>query len=706
MPASISKEDYVSADGKEGTNMDTLCINTIRTLVMDAIQKAGSGHPGAAMSMAPVAYTLWQNMMVYDSADPLWPNRDRFVLSIGHASMLLYALIHLAGIKEVCHKTVIDQPALTIEDLRQFRQLGSRTPGHPEYGHTTGVETTTGPLGAGCATSVGMAVARDWLATRYNRPHYPLFDHTVYVLCGDGDMMEGVTSEAASFAGHHGLGGLVWIYDANKISIEGSTDLTFTESVAERFKAYGWQVLTLENANNTQTFLTLLKQAQAEKTRPTLIIVHSVIAWGAPHKAGKASAHGEPLGEEEIRATKQGLGWSAESHFFVPDGVLSHMQAGMGARGRQAHRVWKVLLDCYTTEYPREAAELLDIFNGVIPKGWDSDIPVFTADKTGEATRVSSGTVLNAIANNLPWLLGGSADLAPSTKTWLNGQGVFKAVDCKKDEKDGELCHVGRNIHFGVREHAMGAMANGMALYGLRPYVGGFLIFSDYMKASIRLSALMSLPVIYIFTHDSIGVGEDGPTHQPIEQLTQLRAIPRLITLRPADANEVAEAWRVLITYKDGPVALVLSRQNLPILDRNRYASASGVTRGGYILASSTACPRVIIIASGSEVQLAIGAYEALMSENIPARVVSMPSWELFEAQSAEYRNNVLPPSVSGRVVVEAASALGWERYAGDKGEIIALREFGASAPGKQLFQHFGLTQEAVLAAARKQARQ
>ncbi len=701
----VSEDYHVSARKEEDTNMDIVCINTIRTLVMDSVQKAGSGHPGAAISMAPIAYTLWQNMMVYDCDDPLWPNRDRFVLSIGHASMLLYALIHLAGVKDVCHKTVVDQPALTIEDLRQFRQLGSRTPGHPEYGHTTGVEITTGPLGAGCASSVGMAVARDWLATRYNRSRYPLFDHTVYVLCGDGDMMEGVTSEAASFAGHYRLGGLVWIYDSNKISIEGSTDITFTESIAERFKAYGWQVLTLDDANDTQTFLNLLKQAQAEKTCPTLIIVHSVIAWGAPRKAGKASAHGEPLGEEEIRAAKQGLGWPIESHFFVPDGVLSHMQAGIGARGRTAHKAWEELWACYTAEYPRESAELLHIFNGTLPEGWDSDIPVFSPDKTGEASRVSSGNVLNAIANHLPWLLGGAADLAPSTKTWMNGQGVFKALHCKKGEESGETPLIaGRNIHFGVREHAMGAMANGMALYGLRAYVGGFLIFSDYMKASIRLSALMNLPVAYIFTHDSIGVGEDGPTHQPIEQLIQLRATPRLITLRPADANEVAEAWRVLITHKDGPVALVLSRQNLPILDRTRYASASGVARGGYILASSEECPRVIIIASGSEVQLAVSAYETLTDENIPARVVSMPSWELFETQSAEYRNAVLPPSVSGRVVVEAASALGWERYAGAQGEIIALREFGVSAPGKQLFQHFGLTYEAVLAAARKQA--
>ncbi|MBR2123588.1 MAG: transketolase [Acetobacter sp.] len=698
----VSNDCHISAMNGEDTKMDSLCINTIRTLVMDAVQKAGSGHPGAAMSMAPVAYTLWQKAMVYDPTDPLWPNRDRFVLSIGHASMLLYALIHIAGIKAVSHKTVTDQPALTLEDLRQFRQLGSRTPGHPEYGHTTGVETTTGPLGAGCATSIGMAVARDWLATRYNRPDYPLFDHTVYVLCGDGDMMEGVTSEAASFAGHHRLGGLVWIYDSNKISIEGSTDLTFTESVAERFYAYGWQVLTLEDANDTETFSTLLKQAKAEKTRPTLIIVSSVIAWGSPRKAGKASAHGEPLGEEEIRATKQELGWPVESHFLVPDGVLPHMQAGMGARGHAACKVWKALLERYKAQYPHEAEELSAIFNGTLPKGWDADIPVFSPHKTGEASRSSSGTVLNAIANHLPWLLGGSADLAPSTKTWLKGQDSFKATHSQ--EAYVKEAHVSwRNIHFGVREHAMGAIANGMALYGLRPYVGGFLIFSDYMKASIRLSALMTLPVVYIFTHDSIGVGEDGPTHQPIEQLVQLRAIPRLITLRPADANEVVEAWRMLITHKNGPVALVLSRQNLPVLDRTHYASASGLAQGGYVLASSTECPRVILIASGSEVHLAVSVYESLIAEGIPARVVSMPSWELFEAQSVEYRNAVLPPSVSGRVVVEAASALGWERYAGLQGEIIALREFGASAPGDQLFQHFGLTHEVVLAAARRQ---
>lgn len=696
LPSPAYAPEGVSSGAARNATLDMTCINTMRTLVMDAVQKANSGHPGAAMSMAPVAYTLWQNVLRYDPADPLWPNRDRFVLSIGHASMLLYTLIHLAGIRQVRDGKVTAEPALSVADLEQFRQLGSKTPGHPEYGHTTGVETTTGPLGAGCATSAGMAMAEKWLAARYNRPGFELFNHAVYTLCGDGDMMEGVTSEAASLAGHLKLGNLIWIYDSNRISIEGSTDVAFTENVAERFAAYGWQVLDLPDANDTATLQTLLTQARAETGRPTLIIAHSVIAWGAPHKAGKASAHGEPLGVEEVRETKKALGWPEDSQFLVPDGVLDHMQAGIGARGGAERARWYALFDAYRAAHPDEAAELDAIFARTLPTGWDEALPVYPASAKGTASRASSGETLNALATRLPWLLGGSADLAPSTKTLLNGQDSFQPP-----QWGGQ--YSGRNFHFGVREHAMGSMANGMALYGLRSYAAGFLIFSDYMKAPIRLSALMGLPVTYVFTHDSIGVGEDGPTHQPVEQLVQLRATPGLTTLRPADANEVVEAWRFVATHTNGPVALALSRQNLPTLDRTQYASASGVAKGGYVLGGTEARPAVILIASGSEVELAVSAYETLRAEGITARVVSLPSWELFEAQPQSYRDTVLPPDVTARVVVEAASPIGWDRYAGAKGEIIAMRGFGASAPAGQLAEKFGFTVEAVLAAARRQ---
>ncbi|MFT9016189.1 MAG: transketolase [Acetobacter sp.] len=679
------------------TGADRLCIDTIRTLVMDAVQKANSGHPGAAMSMAPVAYTLWQDVLTYDPADPLWPNRDRFVLSIGHASMLLYTLIHLFGVRQVHDGKVTADPALTVADLAQFRQFGSRTPGHPEHGHTSGVETTTGPLGAGCGNSVGMAIAEKWLAARYNKPGFNLFDHHVYTLCGDGDMMEGVTSEAASLAGHLKLGNLTWIYDSNRISIEGSTDVAFTENVAERFAAYGWQVLDLPDANDTAALLALLAKAKAETTRPSLIIAHSVIAWGAPNKAGKASAHGEPLGAEEVRATKKGLGWPEDSSFLVPDAVMPHTAAGLGARGAAASSAWKHLFADYAKAHPADAAELEGIFSGTLPAGWDADIPLYPASEKGTASRASSGEVLNAVAARVPWLLGGSADLAPSTKTLLKGQDSFQPA-----EWGGS--YAGRNFHFGVREHAMGAIVNGMALYGLRAFAAGFLIFSDYMKAPIRLSSIMGLPVTYIFTHDSIGVGEDGPTHQPIEQLVQLRATPGMTTLRPADANEVAEAWRFLMTHKTGPVALALSRQNLPTLDRTRYAPANGLARGAYVLASSEQTPQVILIATGSEVGLVVSAYETLVAEGVAARVVSMPSWELFEAQPLSYRDSVLPPDVTARVVVEAGSPIGWDRYAGPRGAIIAMRGFGASAPADRLAEHFGFTVQAVLDSAREQA--
>lgn len=683
--------------GSGASSLDTLCINTIRALVMDTVQKANSGHPGGAMSMAPLTYTLWQNLLNYDPTNPLWPNRDRFVLSIGHASALLYSMIHLSGIRQVTNGKVTNAPALTTADLEQFRQIGSKTPGHPEHGHTTGVETTTGPLGAGCGNSVGMAMAEKWLAARFNKPGFELFNHYIYTLCGDGDMMEGVSSEAASLAGHLQLGNLIWVYDSNRISIEGGTNIAFTENVAERFAAYGWQVLELKDANDTAAFTQLIAKAKAETSRPSIIIAHSVIAWGAPNKAGMASAHGEPLGAEEVRETKKFFGWPEDSSFFVPEVALQHMQDGLGARGAAASAAWNKLFANYHSSHPALATELDAIFNGTLPEGWDADIPVYETSAKGEASRASSGAVLNAVAGRLPWLLGGSADLAPSTKTLLKGEKSFQPAQWGGS-------YAGRNFHFGVREHAMGAIVNGMALYGLRPYAAGFLIFSDYMKPPIRLSSIMGLPVTYIFTHDSIGVGEDGPTHQPIEQLVQLRATPGLITLRPADANEVAEAWRFLIQHRNGPCALALSRQNLPTLDRTRYAPASGLSKGAYVLASSEQTPKVILIATGSEVSLAVGAYEALSAEGIPARVVSMPSWELFEAQPQSYRESVLPAAVTGRVVIEAGSPIGWDRYAGPTGEIIAMRGFGASAPAGKLLEKFGFTPEVVLAAAKRQA--
>lgn len=683
--------------GASAGDIDRVCIDTIRTLSMDAVQKANSGHPGTAMALAPVAYTLWQQVLNYDPADPLWPARDRFVLSVGHASMLIYSLIHLSGIRDVKDGRVLDTPSLTVADLEQFRQLDSKTPGHPEYHHTAGVETTTGPLGQGCGNSVGMAIAQKWLASHFNTPEFPLFDYHVYTLCGDGDMMEGVSSEAASTAGHLKLGNLTWIYDANRISIEGCTDLAFTENVGQRFEAYGWQVLTLTDANDTADMRRLLDQARAETTRPTLIIVHSIIAWGAPHKAGTAAAHGEPLGAEEIIATKRAYGWPEDKSFYVPDGVLKHFQDVMGARGGAANARWKKLLAAYKVAHPDKAAELDRLLSGKLPEGWDADIPVYPADAKGIASRASSGEVLNAVAAKLPWLLGGSADLAPSTKTALKNGGAFQPP-----EWGGT--YGGRNFHFGVREHAMGAIVNGMSLSGLRAFGAGFLIFSDYMKAPIRLSAIMHQPAIFIFTHDSIGVGEDGPTHQPIEQLVQLRATPGLVTLRPGDANEVAEAWRTLIPFRDRPVALALSRQNLPTLDRSRYAPASGLAKGAYVLGDCEGTPSVILIGTGSELSLAVDAYEKLTAEGVAARVVSMPSWELFEEQPQSYRDEVLPPAVTGRVAVEAASVIGWHRYVGMTGEVVGMNSFGASAPASALMKKFGFTVEVVLAAARRQA--
>jgi len=678
--------------------IDKLCIDTIRTLSMDGVQKANSGHPGTAMALAPVTYTLWQDEMKYDPANPLWPGRDRFVLSIGHASMLIYSMIYLAGVRDLKHGTVLSTPSLTIEDLKQFRQLDSKTPGHPEFHHTAGVETTTGPLGQGCGNSVGMAMAEKWLADRYNKPGFKLFDYYVYTLCGDGDMMEGVASEAASTAGHLKLGNLIWMYDANRISIEGSTDLALTEDVCKRFDAYGWHTAVVEDANDVSDIKAKLAAARAETDRPSFIMVKSIIGWGAPHKAGTAHAHGEPLGVDEIKGAKKAYGWPEDKDFYVPDGVLEHFQSGIGARGAAASKAWNELFTAYAKEYPELAAEITAMNSAKLPEGWDKAIPTYEASPKGVASRQSSGEVLNAIAQNFPWMIGGSADLSPSTKTNMTFQGAGSFQPPAWNGTYG-----GRNLHFGVREHAMGSICNGIALSGIRPYCSGFLIFSDYMKPPIRLSAIMNQPVIYIFTHDSIGVGEDGPTHQPIEQLAQLRATPGVITIRPGDANEVAEAWRTIMPIMDQPSVLIMSRQNLPTLDRTKYAAASNLSKGAYVLACCGELPDVILMASGSEVSLVVDAYEKLLAEGVKVRVVSVPSFDLFEKQSKEYRDSVLPPSVKARVAVEQASPFGWDRYAGNEGAIIAMPGYGASAPAGLLQKKFGFTVEAVIDAAKAQ---
>jgi transketolase len=681
---------------QQAGDIDLLCINTIRTLAMDAVQKANSGHPGTPMALAPVAYTLWQRFLNFDPADPNWPNRDRFVLSVGHASMLLYAMIHLAGVRAVNEHEDTSGPALTIEDLKHFRQLDSKTPGHPEYRMTSGVETTTGPLGQGCGNSVGLAMAQRFLAERYNKPGFDLFGYHIYVLAGDGDMMEGISSEAASTAGHLRLGNLTWIYDSNHITIEGGTDLAFDEDVGARFAAYGWDVQHVNDANDLKALADALTHAKAVTDRPSFIVVHSVIGYGAPKKAGTNKAHGEPLGEEEIRGAKRAYGWPEDSSFLVPDGVYEHFAAGIGARGAAARAGWLDLLGRYKAEYPDLAAELEMMNQHTLPEGWDSEIPSFPADPKGIASRDSSQKVLNAIAPHVPWMIGGAADLAPSTKSNMTfqGAGSFQAQT-----------YGGRNLHFGIREHAMGSICNGLALSALRPYGSGFLIFSDYMKPPIRLSAIMEVPVIYIFTHDSIGVGEDGPTHQPIEQLAALRSIPGMIVIRPGDANEVAEAWRYVMPLQEQPACLILSRQALPTLDRTKYAPAAGLMHGAYVLADPPEGePEVILMATGSELSLVVGAYETLTKEGIRARVVSFPSWELFEAQPVEYRNSVLPPHITARVSVEQASTMGWDRYVGSTGAAIGMHTFGASAPLSALLTKFGFTPDAVAKAARRQA--
>ena len=678
-----------------GTELDQLCINTIRTLSMDAVQKANSGHPGAPMALAPVAYCLWQQFLRYDPENPIWPNRDRFVLSNGHASMLLYSLLHLAGVRDVTSDgKILSTPAVSLDAVKNFRQLGSKTPGHPEYGWTAGVETTTGPLGQGVANSVGMAIAERWLAEYFNRPGCELFNYNVWAICGDGDMMEGISSEAASIAGHLRLSNLCWIYDNNKITIEGNTDLAFDESVAARFAAYGWDVQHVRDANDLVALANAYSHALGVKDRPKFIVVDSHIAFGSPHRQDTREAHGEPLGEEEVKLTKRAYGWPEDAKFLVPDGVTENFRDGMGKRGRLLSGQWNALSIAYSKQYPDLAIQFERMQRQQPPNGWDKDLPAFPADAKGLATRDSSGKVLNAIAKNHPWLMGGSADLYPSTKTRLtfDGAGDFEAGQ-----------YNARNFHFGIREHAMGAIVNGMALSKLRAYGSTFMIFSDYMKPPIRLSAIMETPAIWIFTHDSIGVGEDGPTHQPIEQLISLRAVPGLVTLRPADANEVVESWKVIMALKKEPAALILTRQALPTVDRAKYGSAAGVARGAYILADAEGGkPQVILMATGSEVYLCLDACEKLKVEGIRARVVSMPSWDLFEHQDQGYRDQVLPPDVTARVAVEMASTFGWAQYTGLKGRVIAMRTFGASAPLKDLQKKFGFTTEAVIQAARE----
>jgi transketolase len=671
---------------------DLVCINTIRTLAIDAVQQAGSGHAGTPMAIAPVVYTLWQRYLRYDPADPTWPNRDRFVLSAGHASVLLYAMLHLARVQS---GDAARRPSVTIDDLEHFRKLDSRTPGHPEFGHTPGVETTTGPLGQGCGNSVGLALAGRWLASRYDRPGFTLFDYDVYVLCSDGDLMEGVASEAASLAGHLKLANLCWIYDSNTVTIEGHTPLAFNEDVAGRFRAYGWNVVKVDGANDTVQTENALESFKSTSDKPTLIIVDSIIGYGAPHKQNTAAAHSDPLGEEEVRLAKRFYGWPEQARFVVPDGVYERFSQGIGRRGRERRNTWNEVRQSYRTSHPDLADELECMLARALPAGWNMDIPSFPADAKEIATRDASGKVLNAVATKVPWLIGGSADLAPSTKTKL----TFEDAGNLQPQQPG-----GRNLHFGVREHAMGAILSGLALSGLRPFGATFLVFSDYMRPSIRLAALMELPVLYVFTHDSIGVGEDGPTHQPVEQLVSLRAIPGLVVLRPADANEVAEAYRVMLQLKSRPACLILSRQALPVFDRTRYGPASGLARGAYILADAKdGRPEVILIGTGSEVQLCIEVYNRLSAEGVAARVVSMPSWELFELQGKPYQDSVFPRAVTARVAVEQGAVIGWDRYVGRDGAVIGMHGFGASAPFTDLQTRFGFTPERVYEAAKSQ---
>jgi transketolase len=677
-----------------GKQLDLLSINTIRTLSIDAVQRANSGHPGAPMALAPVAYVLWQEFLRYDPADPVWPNRDRFILSNGHASMLLYSMLYLSGVKGVDSEyKVQDRPAVSLDDIKSFRQLDSKTPGHPEYRITSGIETTTGPLGQGIGNSVGMSMAGKWLEARYNRPGFEIFNYNVYAFCGDGDMMEGVGSEAASLAGHLKLPNLCWIYDANQVTLDGPADWSFSEDVAMRFRGYGWNVTHVGDANDLNAVSGGFREFLATKDRPTLIIVNSHIGYGSPHKQDTNAAHGEPLGADEVKLVKKNYGWPEDAQFLVPDGVLENFREGIGERGKELSSEWKAQFNKYAQQFPDLADQINRMQRRDLPDGWDKNLPSFPPDEKGVATRESSGKVLNAFAQNIPWLVGGSADLATSNKTALKveGAGEFQAGN-----------YAGRNIHFGVREHGMAAALNGMVLSKLRAFGGTFFNFTDYMRPSMRLAAIMEIPTIYVLTHDSIGLGEDGPTHQPVEQLASLRAMPGMITMRPGDANEVVEAWKVILQRKHEPVSLVLTRQALPTLDRAKYAAASGVAKGAYILADAQGGKaELILIGTGSELSLCVEAYEKLTAEGIRARVVSMPSPDIFEQQDEAYRQSVLPRDVRARVSVEAGSTVGWERYVGLDGASIGMTTFGASAPAKDLFKKFGFTTDHVIQAAK-----
>ena len=672
-------------------DLDLLSINTIRTLSIDAVQQAKSGHPGTPMALAPLVYTIWNRVMRFDPKDPIWPNRDRFVLSNGHASMLVWSVLYLTQTQAVnADYERLGKPSVTLDEIRRFRQIDSKTPGHPEYHWVSGVETTTGPLGQGIATSVGMAIAQKWLASRYNKPEFDIFDYDIYAVCGDGCLMEGVGSEAASLAGHLALDNLCWIYDNNHITIEGNTRLAFTEDVAARFMGYHWNVLRVGDANDLERIEDALKTFRETRDRPTLIILDSHIGYGSPHKVDSAEAHGEPLGEDEVRLAKRAYGWPEDAKFLVPDGVLEHFAAGIGKRGAEARAGWEKLLASYREQFPDLAVEIEQMQRRELPAGWDRNLPVFPADAKGVAGRDASGATLNVLAQNIPWFLGGSADLAPSNRTTLKfaGAGDFEAATPG-----------GRNLHFGVREHAMAAAVNGMSLSKLRPFGATFFIFSDYARPAIRLSALMELPTIFVFTHDAMGDGEDGPTHQPVEHLISLRAIPGLTVLRPGDANEVVEAYRHILQLRHRPALLALSRQPLPTFDRSKYASAAGVARGAYVMADAPGgAPEVILIASGSEVALIVGAQQELASEGIRSRIVSMPSWDIFESQPKSYRDSVLPPEITARVAVEQGSVLGWERYVGAAGRVIGMTTFGASAPLKELQRKFGFEPERVVA--------
>jgi transketolase len=695
MAGSMQRVTESQAGANVSEHLDQLCINTIRTLSIDAVQKANSGHPGAPMGLAPVAYSLWQYFLNYDPAGPLWPNRDRFVLSAGHASMLLYSILHLVGVKEVDKNGQVQKElSISMEQIKRFRQLDSRTPGHPESHLATGVETTTGPLGQGAGNSVGMAIAGKFLATHFNRPGFDLFNFHVFALCGDGDFMEGVAAEAASLAGHLQLGNLCWIYDNNRVTLDGPASWSYSDDAMTRFVGYGWHVTRVADANDLLQLSRAYKEALAHGDKPTLIVVDSHIGYGSPHKQDSYEAHGEPLGEAEVKLAKKSYGWPEDAQFLVPDGVYSHFQNGIGARGAQEHAKWDALFSDYGKKFPDLAEQLNTMQKRELPKAWDKNLPVFAADAKGMATRESSGKVLNVLAQNIPWMVGGSADLAKSNKTNLTfeGAGEFFPVHFE-----------GRNVHYGVREHGMGAATNGMCLSGLRSYAATFFNFSDYMRASIRLAALMEIPALFIFTHDSIGLGEDGPTHQPIEQLASFRAMPNILVFRPGDANEVTEAYKSALQHDHGPSMLVLSRQAMPTLDRTKYAPASGAAKGGYVVADAeSGKPDVILMATGSELQWVVAAYEKLKAEGIKARVVSMPCWELFDQQDAAYKESVLPSSVTARVSVEMAATLGWERYIGPKGKAIGMHTFGASAPLKDVLKKFGFDAERVVAAAKE----